>query len=644
VIVVTAICRRAFFRLSLLLVWFLALPAAAAVSLSLESIRHPAFEADNMQVAFDTGRKGEAHIDIGRLRVAGVEYKNLALVCEDFVLDIRRIDCPRGQIRRADTRGGERPALPFSFSYRFSDGRLELVVVGADAMAWSPLIKRLRTWRPEGTVDLRLTADRRQADLGIALHKLKFSNKEGDLAGAGIDVSLEATAQRVAGNWQWSAKAVWPEGELYVAPWYRRAAVRAEAAGTLTDETLRIASARLELGGIGSVTAGLRWDRAKGEVTDWAFVTDELDLATAFREWVQPWLDQSAVPTVHAAGRARFAASWSDGRWQSFYAGLEDARLTDGTDYLQFDGMNASVPWQRGVDSEAVFSVAGGRLGDLPLGDFRIPMRMRGNEASMEHLTIPLLDGRLYIDEFRAQSGDAGWRGRFSGGIEGVSMPKLSAALKLPQMVGSLTARIPQAEYGAGVLALGGDLVIEVFDGRIVATGLKVLDPLRPTQRVVADVAARNLDLGLLTRTFSFGSILGRFDADLRGLELQGWQPVRFDARIGSSPGDYRRAISRGALQDISSLGGTAGGAAVRASPAGLFNTFDYERIGFGCALRDNVCRFDGLEPADKGYVIIKGSGLPRVQVIGYNRDIDWNLLVSRIRAVIAGKSKAVIE
>jgi hypothetical protein len=148
----------------------------------------------------------------------------------------------------------------------------------------------------------------------------------------------------------------------------------------------------------------------------------------------------------------------------------------------------------------------------------------------------------------------------------------------------------------------------------------------------------------MLTQTFSFGSILGRFDADVHGLELRGWQPVRFDARVASSPGDYRRSISRGALQDISSLGGAAGGAAVRASPAGLFNNFDYERIGFGCALRDNICHFEGLESADKGYVIVKGSGLPRVQVIGYNREIDWNLLVSRIRAVIAGKSKAVIE
>ena len=167
---------------------------------------------------------------------------------------------------------------------------------------------------------------------------------------------------------------------------------------------------------------------------------------------------------------------------------------------------------------------------------------------------------------------------------------------------------------------------------------------MKPTRRFTVDVAARDLDLGRLTQTFSFGSILGRLDADIGGLELIGWQPVRFDARVRSSPGDYRRAISRGALRDISALGGAAGAAAISLSPARFFNTFDYRRIGFGCSLRGAVCHFEGLAPAGTGALIVEGSGLPRVQVIGYNRRIDWNLLVSRIRAVIAGKSKAVIE
>jgi hypothetical protein len=106
-----------------------------------------------------------------------------------------------------------------------------------------------------------------------------------------------------------------------------------------------------------------------------------------------------------------------------------------------------------------------------------------------------------------------------------------------------------------------------------------------------------------------------------------------------------KRAISRGALIDISSLGGAAGAAAVRAIPAaGFFNTFSYDRIGLGCVLKDNVCHLDGIAPEGDGYVLVQGSGIPAVRVMGYNRSIDWNLLVSRIKAVIAGNTKAVIE
>lgn len=641
---VTVICRRAFSRLSLLFAGLVALPSWAAVSLAVDSIRHPAFEADGVNIAFDTGRKGEADIRIGRLKLGGIEYRDLSLACGDFVIDLRRLECPHGLIQRADTRGGERPGLPFSFSYRFSDGRLEFAVIGADAIAWSPLIKRLRSLRPEGAVDLHLIADRKAAELSLAVHRLKFSNAEGDLAAEGVEASLTASALRTGDDWQWQARLDWYQGELYAAPWYRRAGVQATLGGRLTPEVLHVSDGQLAIAGIGNVTAGLRWDRKHGELGDWAFVTDDLDLSTAFREWVQPWLDRSGTPPVQASGRVRFAASWSGGEWQSFYAGLENAALADGTNTLALADMNAQIPWQRDGDSEAWFSVGGGRLGELPLGGFRIPVRLRANEVNFLALSIPLLDGRLTIDQLDARREPEGWTGRFAGGIAGVSMPKLSGALKLPRMEGSLDARIPKARYQRGVLSLGGDIVIDVFDGRIAVTNLMVLDPLRPTQRLLADVNARRLDLGMLTRTFSVGSIEGRFDADLVGLEMQGGQALRFDARIASSPGDYPRSFSKGAVQDITSLGGEMGGRALAATPVGLVNRYGYERIGLSCSLRGNICRMDGMEPVGDGYRIVKGSGLPRVDVIGYNRNVDWSLLLSRIRAVIAGNTEAVIE
>jgi len=642
---VTATFPRVSSRPSLFLAaLLLALPARAGVTLSLGEIRHPAVAVDGLMVAFDPGRGGTAEIRMDRLAVAGTEYRGLSIRCRDFRLDSRRLDCSRGEVHRLAGRGGERQPLPFSFAYGFGDGRLELAIADTPAVAWSPVIKRLRAWNPEGKVDLRLNADRQRAALAVALRDLRFANKAGDVAGEGISATLAAAANRSDAGWHWTATIDWPQGELYLAPWYRKACIRASAQGLLNDAALSVDLARLELAGIGGVTAGLRWDRKEGQVSDWGFVTERLDLATAVAEWVQPWLDQSAGPRLQASGHVRFSASATAGQLQSVYAGLEGAALADGAGRLAFEGIEARIPWERGQASEAEFSVAGGRLGDFSLGGFRIPVILKDNRASLENLSMPMLDGRLDIAELSAVHDASGWRGRFSGAIEGLSMPKVSAALKLPVMAGSLAATIPEATFADGNLSLGGDMQIRVFDGQVTVSRLQALDFLQPGQRFVAEVAARNLDLGMLTQTFSFGSILGRFDADLTGLELQGWRPVRFDARIASSPGDYRRSISRGALLDISALGGAAGAAAVRASPAGLFASVDYRRIGIGCVLRDQVCHLQGLEPVGEGYLLVEGSGVPRVQVIGYNRRVDWNLLLSRLRAVIAGNSKAVIE
>ncbi len=40
----------------------------------------------------------------------------------------------------------------------------------------------------------------------------------------------------------------------------------------------------------------------------------------------------------------------------------------------------------------------------------------------------------------------------------------------------------------------------------------------------------------------------------------------------------------------------------------------------------------------------MKGSGIPSLTIIGYNRRIDWEALVARIREVIAGRPGIVIE
>jgi hypothetical protein len=153
-----------------------------------------------------------------------------------------------------------------------------------------------------------------------------------------------------------------------------------------------------------------------------------------------------------------------------------------------------------------------------------------------------------------------------------------------------------------------------------------------------------NLDLELLTRAFDFGTITGRIDAHVKGLQLVGWEPVRFDARLMSSPGNYPRKISQRAVENISSLGGAGAAAAIQRSFLRFFEQFGYDRLGLSCRLENGICEMDGIERAPQGYVIVKGGGIPAISVIGYNRAVDWRELVDRLKRIMQDNVKPIVK
>jgi len=76
----------------------------------------------------------------------------------------------------------------------------------------------------------------------------------------------------------------------------------------------------------------------------------------------------------------------------------------------------------------------------------------------------------------------------------------------------------------------------------------------------------------------------------------------------------------------------------------GIFDDFGYSQIGIGCRLLDEVCEMSGLGSAGRGFTIVRGSGLPRLTVIGFNRRVDWPTLVERLMAVGSGDVKPVVD
>ena len=67
-----------------------------------------------------------------------------------------------------------------------------------------------------------------------------------------------------------------------------------------------------------------------------------------------------------------------------------------------------------------------------------------------------------------------------------------------------------------------------------------------------------------------------------------------------------------------------------------------YKRIGLTCLLKGDVCSMGGLGNAKDGYTIVEGSGLPRLTVVGHQREVDWPTLVRRLEAATEGSGPVV--
>jgi hypothetical protein len=284
----------------------------------------------------------------------------------------------------------------------------------------------------------------------------------------------------------------------------------------------------------------------------------------------------------------------------------------------------STIPW----NNATAYGLAGGAS--------RLEFRARGRGFELARpARLPVFDGAVLVNTFALRNlGLENTEMDFDATLEPISMSLLSLAFGWPSLNGQLSGTIPGLTYRNRVLSVDGDLVASVFDGTVIGRNFKLENPGGPWPRLYADVTARALDLSLVTNTFEIGSITGRLDADINGLELFNWSPVAFDARLYSTPGDKsKRLISAKAVTSISNVGG-GGGTVTAALQSGFLRFFDdyrYDRIGIACRLENEVCTMSGIEPAGMGFYLVKGRGIPRIDVIGNQGRVAWPQLVAQI-------------
>lgn len=482
-------------------------------------------------------------------------------------------------------------------------------------------------------------------DADFRFKNASFSDEAGLHAAEKLNGSLAIALKPVADAWLWHIALDWQSGEVFWQPFYiANGGHQFNAGGKLTNQLLTLDSAYLKVKDVGELNA-----RGQLSLKDFKLLhlnanLPHLNLNAAYPMFFKPLLEKTAFAHAEVGGVAALKLEIENAEPKLFELLLKDVDIADNNEKFAFYKVNANISWDYDAAKTVSFGYDSGTLLNLPLGKTQIQAQLDRYSLTAPMIKLPILDGALNLNNISAARRGGQWYWHLGAVLDPISMEDFSTHLKLPVMHGKASAEIPLVTYADGTLTTDGSLVLNVFNGKATVTGLAMQSPLGIAPKLNADITLRNLDLGALTSTFSFGAIEGRLDGDIKNLELQNWKPVRFDAIVQSSPGKYPKKISQRAVENISALGGGGAAAAVQRSFLRFFEQFNYGKMGLSCRLRNDICEMGGIESTPHGYVIVKGSGIPAITVMGYNETVGWSELLTRIKRVTEGNSRAVIR
>ncbi len=658
------------------------LSAIEGLQLHLETLGGAGWQAHNIDLQLDMPAAANArlHIAIAALDLPEPigTIKNLQLDCATLQLHDDELNCAQAQLQLTSP-WLDRDHASVAFSYHPVERALTLTVQDArlsagsvsftarsDADAWHidyalanidlarlpPYLKQQAGLTSiSGRATLRGSLDGTAAmpkTFNVTVMKLQalaFATPDGTDAGEALDIQGTAGGQRRGADWQVQSKLTLHDGTLCITTCWELPAdplvLNAKAKWSGTTQRLDVTQLRFNQKSLGQGDATLQLLLAKTPQLN-AFT---LHLAPTrwerlYGTYLQPLLIGTALEAVAVQGSIAGDIDYRAAGPSSAQIQLKAVGLEDRAGRFGLKGLDGTIAWRSDAvaqQSELHWNEA--HVYKLALGAAAVQAESQGESLRLlQAVHLPILDGRLDIEHFalqRAQDKSLSWH--FDGLLNPISMQAFSTALGWPEMQGKLSGMIPDVNYADGELRVGGVLLIRAFDGAITVRDLRVARLFDVAPSLRADIKLDNLDLDALTRAFSFGTIQGRFSGQVDNLQLIDWRPVAFVARFATPADDKsRHRISQRAVENISQIGGGGIGGALSRSFLRVFDEFSYDRIGISCTLSNGVCDMDGVAPAQQGYYLVKGGGLPRIDIIGYAHRVDWNTLLARIGSVIS--------
>ncbi len=587
------------------------------VPIALEGSRmtFSSFKARATEIVLNAGGPGRK---LTGLAVAGglkIDLPRRAAASDSLDLDLSRI----GRFSLAGQASlAPRPNLALNLTSRALDiqdllGAFRNVV--PDAVA---------AWRPAGRADLSVeirsdpTADRRYRVRGtIGLAGAGFQNPTGSIVSEGLEprISFDADLRPPDRLVPFSFRLELAKGEslwkdLYLN--WRDNPLRLDVKAELEPGagSIRKAAAVLAIAPLGELRAEGSFSAVPALRFEARFSASSVDLAR-----LRGFLGK-AIPSKSAAweieGRADAVA---DARFGDFLKMRGTLKVRDGSlkradGGLTLAGLSAEIPFSfsNGVglrDKEDDYALVPGFLGVREVGTPTMPpaaLRIDFLAARNLFLFLPF---QFELWGAKLEAGPSvlalcpavrSWRGVSRLALDGVDLAGLPIATETFKLAGRAWIPPNGLELRPGEIRFRGQVLADLFGGRMTLDDLRLTDPFSAGRRVMFQAEIAGLDLARLTSAVPFGDVTGIVDVSIRDFVLSYGQPESFSLSIQSVP---RKGVSRKfslkAVDNLSVI--SSGGQAAPPSASWLMkfiSGFNYSRIGIACSLRNDVFTLQG--------------------------------------------------
>jgi len=605
------------------------------------------------------------------------KFSKLTIRCQKFTWRENYVDCQQGQGR---FNSSDLKVHVFDFSFQVKNKKSKLVIndltwfdgkISLDAQdqsgKWKVRLKakglnlvQLELFLAldllgisQGSADLDMEFTGEQGDvqtlfIAALLDKLSIQDQQGYFASEALSLKTELIANKEKKAWQWQSDIEISSGDLYIEPVYL--AIDSAHAVTLTNHGLwwpdrkkvELTSIEFEHTNLASFQASAVINYQSSliiEVAELALYIPELKPVAPI--YLVPFLEASPLEGIELQGQLEANLQLHHNVLSEINLDARYLTVDDAEQRFYLDKANAQLHWTKQDHNKASFlNWQELKLKAIAFDPGHLNFSLFDKQIKLlQAADLAVLGGVFSIQNFSFSKAENSEDSvvHFDGLVDKLSLEQLSTALKWEPLTGSISGYIPAVRYENKTLSLDGELKMQVFDGEVRVKNLASSGMFTNFSRFYMDLEFDNLDLDTITRKFHTGNIEGKLSGVVQNLYLENWQPISFYAWMGTP--DYDNSthkISQKAVENIASIGGSSAADVLSKGFLGLFSSFRYNKLGVGCYLYQGVCQLMGVESIDNGFYLIKGGGLPRIDVIGYNPRLNWSVLLERLRRITA--------